>query len=197
MLNPLGDPVTTSRGVYVPCLCHCGTPVFVRKALLAKQKTCGCEKGRYKHGSRKHAADGDRLYSVWSNMKQRCLNPKSTAYDRYGGRGIRVCAEWMEFIPFRDWALASGYAEGLSIERVDNEGDYTPVNCRWATATEQSRNRRSNHLFTRAGETRTLKEWAALSSVPYATVYARVIKLGWDIERALTQAPQGAANRRR
>ena len=197
MLNTIGVPVTTSRGTYVPCLCDCGTPVFIRKALLGKQKTCGCERGRYKHGlSKKHAADGERMYSVWSNMRQRCSNPNGKSWTNYGGRGIRVCDEWYDYVAFRSWALAGGYAEHLTLDRVNNDGDYEPGNCRWATRAEQSRNRRSNHVFTRNGQTKTLKEWASLSPVPYATVYARVIKLEWDIERALTQAPQGAARRR-
>lgn len=171
-------------------VCHCGTPVFVRRAMAGTQQSCGCGKGRYKHGaSKRHEHDGDRLYSIWSNMRQRCANPRGKSWENYGGRGITVCSEWDDFVVFRAWAVANGYAVGLTLDRRDNDGDYTPANCQWSTWAEQSRNRRSNLLFTRGGETKTLKEWTALGPVPYSTVYARVVKSGWDIERALTQAP--------
>jgi len=79
---------------------------------------------------------------VWSNMKTRCFNPNAQRYSQYGARGITVCEEWMEYLPFKEWALANGYREGLYIDRMDNDGDYIPNNCRWATASESNRNRR-------------------------------------------------------
>lgn len=89
----------------------------------------------------KHGQSGSRLYVVWSDMKGRCSNPNGIAWPYYGGRGIKVCDEWNEsFETFRDWANANGYAEGLELDRIDNNGDYCPSNCRWATRVQQMRN---------------------------------------------------------
>ena len=104
----------------------------------------GCRKGQknaFKHGEIK-----TKLYFVWNNVKDRCLNLKSKDYPDYGGRGITICNEWLEFIPFRDWALNNGYKENLVIDRENNNGNYEPSNCRWITMKESNRNRRFNKL---------------------------------------------------
>lgn len=90
-----------------------------------------------KHGLRRHP-----LYSVWCGMKQRCNYPKHVDYPRYGGRFIAVSREWSEFLPFYSWAIKNGWEKGLSLDRIDNDGDYTPGNCRWATYKTQAANRR-------------------------------------------------------
>ena len=100
-----------------------------------KQKSCGC------HKNIKHGGFGTRLYKIWEGMKSRCLNSNRKAYKNYGGRGITICNEWLEFIPFRDWALSNGYAEGLQIHR-ENDGNYEPYSCRWVTNTENARQKR-------------------------------------------------------
>ena len=89
----------------------------------------------------KHGGSYTRLYNIWSKMKSRCLNLNSKDYPNYGGRGITICPEWLEFIPFRDWALSNGYAEGLQIDRIKNKEGYYPNNCRWVTQKENIRNR--------------------------------------------------------
>ena len=99
----------------------------------------------YKHG---YAPEGKRssLYHSWVNMRQRCLNPHNPKYCRYGGRGIRVCDEWMSFDRFKEWAYKNGWEEGLSIDRIDNDGNYEPSNCRWVTVSSNSRRKRTTKI---------------------------------------------------
>ena len=87
----------------------------------------------------KHGGKGTRLYNIWNNMKQRILNPKNKDYKNYGGRGITICYEWLEFIPFRDWAMNNGYADNLEIDRINNNLGYSPENCQWITQKENMR----------------------------------------------------------
>ena len=141
------------------CLCDCGNEVDVYGCHLTcgHTRSCGCL--NLLHGETK-----TRLHSVWNEMIQRCENPNSQKYQLYGGRGIRVCNEWHEFIVFRDWALAHGYdaaaAYGVcTIDRKDVDGDYTPENCRWVSSKLQSNNRRTNHYIEIDGVSKTITEW--------------------------------------
>ena len=123
------------------------------------------------------------LFNIWSNMKSRCTNPKSTYYLRYGGRGITVCEEWMnDFETFCEWAIENGYQEHLTLDRIDNDGNYEPSNCRWTTPKEQSRNRSSNHTITLDGETKTMIEWCETFNINYHTAQSR-LNSGWDYEK--------------
>ena len=112
-------------------------------------KSCGCyQKSQSAKSKTTHGEHKTRLYKIWEDMKRRTLNPKHKAYKDYGGRGITICDEWKEHIPFRDWALSNGYSDELSIDRIDNDKGYYPDNCRWATKTIQSRNQRMKSTNT-------------------------------------------------
>lgn len=126
------------------CLCDCGKTTVVKYAHLKNGavKSCGCwNKAPKKHGLTAKSIR-PRIYGIWEGMKQRCNNPKVDRYPRYGGRGIKVCQEWMDsFESFYKWAMSHGYADNLTIDRINNDGDYTPDNCRWVTIAENIKNR--------------------------------------------------------
>ena len=134
-----------------------------------------------------HGKQPARLYRIWSNMKNRCTNPNADNYSFYGGRGIKVCDEWRDdFVPFRAWAMANGYADNLTLDRIDNDGDYSPANCRWETHLRQCNNTRRNHLLTFQGETHTISEWARIVGMKADTLERRINYRGWPVEKALT-----------
>lgn len=173
------------------CQCDCGNEVISDKHRLSSgnTKSCGCihkeTLAARNRANAKHGMRGTHLYSVWHNMKDRCYRQKCKEYPRYGERGICVCDEWLNnFESFRDWAMASGYKDGLTIDRIDNNGNYEPTNCRWSTGKEQANNRRSNHTITYNGQTRTLKEWAELYGIPYGLLKNR-IRANMPMEKAL------------
>lgn len=119
-------------------------------------------------------------------MIDRCENPKGASYHNYGGRGITICPLWRnDFTAFCEWARTHGYRQGLSIDRIDNDGDYSPDNCRFVGAKEQARNRRTNHIISFQGETKTLIEWAETIDMHPHTLQKRLAS-GWSIKRALT-----------
>jgi hypothetical protein len=172
------------------CLCDCGTRRLVTGGNLlgGHSRSCGCataESAALRF--RTHGQAGTRLHQVWGNMIQRCHNPANERYGYYGGRGIRVCEEWEDFAMFRDWALKAGYREGLTIERLDNDGDYEPGNCTWTTRQRQARNRRTNRFLTAFGEVKTVADWAEdpRCQVGYYTLHSR-LGLGWPSQRAIS-----------
>ena len=121
------------------------------------------------HGGRK-----THLYSIWCAMKRRCNCPSDKRYKRYGGRGIKVCEEWKDFANFRDWSVAHGYKPELTIDRVDNNGNYCPDNCRWVTRAVQNRNYSRNHLITYQGKTMCIADWEEETGINRGTILWRI-----------------------
>lgn len=119
-------------------------------------------------------------------MIQRCENPNRKAYHRYGGRGVKVCKEWHDVTLFYKWASQNGYNDNLTIDRIDNNRDYEPNNCRWINPKQQANNRRSNIIYEINGISHTLKEWTEIYNMPYKVVFERVRYCKWDILFALT-----------
>lgn len=145
----------------------------------------GNKNPNYKHGLR-----NTRLFRIWNNMKTRCYNPNAEHYDRYGERGIIVCDEWLnDFQAFYDWAMSNGYQENLTLDRKDNDGPYSPNNCRWATQKEQANNTSRCKYITINGETKTAREWCTITGVNYSTALDRIRTCGWSPEKAVTTPP--------
>lgn len=167
------------------CVCECGNEKIVRGTHLKNEKirSCGCllKNKKYKHGMSR-----TRIYKVWEHIKFRCYNKKSCNYKNYGGRGIEICDEWKnDFYSFHNWAIKNGYRDDLTIDRINNNGNYEPSNCRWITPKEQANNRRSNTYINYNKETHTLTQWAEKLNMKPTTLLAR-LKKGWSIEKTLS-----------
>jgi len=122
-----------------------------------------------------HGMSNTKLFKVWQEMKFRCSSPNCANYKSYGGRGIKVCEEWQDFEPFYQWASTNGYQEGLTIERKDNNGNYEPENCKWATKKEQANNKRNNIIVEIDGVTHTVSEWCDITGVSRPALLNRLI----------------------
>lgn len=134
-----------------------------------------------------HGMSNHPLYSVRKSMIQRVTKPSNCHYALYGGRGIKICEEWLKSpSSFFDWALKNGYKRGMSIDRIDNNGDYCPENCRWVTQKEQTRNTRRNNKITFNGETMCISDWAKKLGFSHQVAINKRIKMGWSVERALS-----------
>lgn len=165
------------------CRCDCGNETVKTTSSLANGRTVAC--GCY-NPSRTHGGVGKPEYQVWSAMVQRCTTPGHKAYPHYGGRGIKVCARWRHsFQNFYD-DMGPRPGKGYSLDRIDNDGDYEPSNCRWATQRQQMNNCRINHRLTFNGQTMTINQWAAKTGINNTTIHQR-LKHGWSIERTLTE----------
>lgn len=125
-----------------------------------------------------------RLYSIWHNMKSRCTNTKMAHFDRYGGRGIKVCDDWQKFEPFYEWAMSHGYSDTLTLDRIDVDGNYEPSNCRWVDMYVQNNNTQKNHYITYKGQTKTAAEWARQYGL-HRCVFNNRIRRGWSFEKAV------------
>lgn len=163
-----------NRRKFYLCQCDCGKETVVRSDELRNghTKSCGC---LYKESrtevSKTHGKSNTKLYWIWKNMNSRCNSKSDNAYKYYGGRGIKVCDEWLhDFQVFYDWAMANGYKPGLTIDRINNDGNYEPNNCRWATRKEQGDNTRRTVHITVNGITKNTTEWAETIGVSIQTI---------------------------
>lgn len=172
------------------CKCDCGKECIVHGSSLKSGNTTSC--GCYKTENAKKLYSGvrqndKRLYAVWNQIKQRCFNKNCKSYHNYGGRGIRMYGSWANnYESFYHWAMQSGYKKGLEIDRIDNNADYCPSNCRFVNRDTQANNKRNVKLYTLNGVAKSLPQWCREYEQDYYVVRQRVYKLGWTIEDALT-----------
>lgn len=185
------------------CMCDCGnlTKPTLSSIISEKIKSCGCwkaekareriSKSNYKHGKGNYQ---NKLYRVWSSMKNRCNNKNNPEYKNYGGRGITVCELWQrDFESFEEWAINNGYADGLTLDRINVNGNYEPNNCRWATRKVQAINKRNNRMdtitMTAFGETKSVRLWLEddRCNVEHRGTLFYRLGCGWSHEKALTQ----------
>lgn len=175
----------TRNGHWFACRCDCGKEITVHGGELRMKRSlsCGHDGSTFKHGGKRRHGDQDRAYDTWVGMRSRCNNPTMPSYANYGGRGIRVCERWSEFPAFLA-DMGHPPSPEHSIDRINNDGNYEPSNCRWATAAVQRRNSRRVVLVTINGKTQCLKDWCLELGLSYGTVSERV-RRGYDPFAAL------------
>lgn len=183
------------------CRCECGNEVILTTDRMNgknQTKSCGCLRLRKGNQySLKHGKSKSKLYSKWANMKDRCYNSNCRNYKNYGARGIKVCEEWLGengFANFYSWASKNGYDEDAeygecTLDRIDVNGNYEPLNCRWVDVLTQNNNMRSNKFICFNDEIHTMAEWSRILSIPYRTLKSRLRKM--PIEIAFTKAYKG------
>jgi len=174
---------------YWKCLCDCGEEIVVYSSnlLSGDNVSCGCYHSKelstrnYKHGFSK-----TRLEHIRKDMYRRCYAPKTVGYPRYGGRGIIMCDEWKNNpASFFEWAVNNGYEEHLTIDRINNNGNYEPSNCKWSTMKEQANNTRRNRYYTVNGLSKNINQWSNYLGIKVATLYGRLYS-GWSEEKTFT-----------
>lgn len=180
-------PKTVSGRTAWRCLCDCGQEASIALSALhgGLTKSCGCFRREHsKSMNQSHGRSQTSEYHVWAGVVQRCNNPKNQAFHNYGGRGIRVCEQWATFEGFY---ADMGASNGLTLERMNNDGNYEPANCKWATRKEQNSNRRDNVFLEHAGLRLTLTQWSEKMHIALGTIQKR-LKLGWSTRDTLEAA---------
>lgn len=185
-ISPKGKPC-----VVWECVCDCGNVVKVLRQSLVSENTCSCgclQKECVSAAIKTHGKSQTRLYHVWEDIKARCYNPRSQYFHIYGAKGVALCEEWHDYDAFEKWAFANGYNEKASrgectLDRIDGNGNYEPMNCRWTTSKEQSNNTSRNRLITYDGRTQTIAQWSEEFCIPYNKLLWR-INHSWDLKRA-------------
>lgn len=180
-----GRLTVVPRGVGsgIRCLCDCGNEKITSSTnlVLGRITSCGCGLARAERRT-KHSMSHTKSHRQWTSMRQRCENPNNPSYPRYGGRGIAVCDRWQEFANF--YADMGDRPSGKSIDRIDQNGPYSPENCRWASTKDQARNMRSNRMLSMGGETYCIAEWSERTGIATRKISQRLSR-GWPVERAL------------
>jgi len=179
-----------NRGARWDCQCECGNTTVSRSDALktGRAKSCGCHRAelggkRLKEINTTHGMYGTPEYKTWQSMLNRCRNENNPSYKDYGGRGISVCDEWESFENF--YADMGNKAEGMSIERIDVNGDYSKENCSWADNKQQANNKRNNHVIKHKGERRTLSQWAEYYAIPVWKLSQRLTRDGLSFSEAI------------
>lgn len=189
VVNKADDKVSSNgkkRDAWL-CICDCGNEIIVAGPSLriGNTKTCGCS--RHGENRKKHGQCYNRIYRVYYGMKNRCYNENVKSYKDYGAKGIKICDEWMNsFEAFYECAMDNGYDDSLTIDRIDNNGNYCPENCRWVTRKEQNNNTSQNRFIEYKGQRHTVAEWANITGITAETIRGRLNR-GWTGEKALTE----------
>ncbi len=198
-LTLIEETVCTAKKHKWLCKCDCGnyTEVSIYHLKNGECKSCGCLRDEVAtnrcYSMSRHNMARTRIYRVWGGMIARCKNSNNKDYKNYGGRGISICDEWLDFMNFEAWAMENGYADELTIDRIDVNGNYEPSNCRWIPISEQQKNRRSSVLVEYNGETHCLKEWAKITGIPYHTLHRRKQK-GWSVSKMFETPLRGSGH---
>lgn len=175
------------------CRCDCGNEKIIAGKCLSdgSSKSCGCYRSEFQSKRmQSHGMSNTRIYHEWDSMKNRCFN-KRPGTESWNGKGIKVCEEWMGktgFKNFYKWAINNGYSDQLTLDRIDNNKDYSPENCRWADYIIQNNNSSNNVMIEYHGEIKTIAQWAKEYGINYQTLYSR-IKRGYEIGNALNKSP--------
>jgi hypothetical protein len=190
---------TDARGeAHWDCVCDCGglaSPAGYALRVGAST-SCGCFHNEVTGGiNRTHGKTRTPTYLAWNNMRRRCQDPENPNYRSYGARGISVCDRWQIFENFLA-DMGERPARGLELDRIDNDGNYEPGNCRWATRMQQAENKTTNRRLTIDGETKTVSEWGRLTGLGLKRISARINKLGWTPERAILEPVHASKGRR-
>lgn len=187
-LTVIRKDVSINGRMYWECECECGNHTFVSGGNLktGEVKSCGCLVFNATH-SKTHGLSNTKEYKIWSAIKSRCYNSNNKSYADYGGRGIKMCDEWKNsFESFYDWVSKTRDSTEKSIDRIDNDKDYSPENCKWSTHKEQTNNRRICHQFTHNGKTQSLSLWCDELGLDYKRTHNRIFKLGWSFEKSIS-----------
>lgn len=194
--------IKSEKGKRTKCLCRCscGTEKYVDSSSLrsGSTKSCGCLKNemlksglRTTHGLRNHP-----LYIIWCHMKHRCYNKNNKRYNTYGKLGVKLIDEWLDFKNFHDWSIANGYKKGLSIERKNPTGDYSPSNCTFIPMLLQPSNRRNSMYVEFEGQQIRLIELCQKHDVDYNRIWQRIKLYGWTVERAISEPSKQLTGRK-
>lgn len=195
------------RQTYWKCRCDCGKIKEINGAKLKNghTKSCGClpRKAKVKSDVQRschlktHGMSETRIYRIYHKMKLRCYSKVNPAYPAYGGRGITICDEWLnDFMEFYNWSMDNGYADDLSIDRIDNNKGYSPDNCRWTTKKQQANNTRSTIFLTYKGETKPASEWSEITGIPQDTLTYRK-RSGWSDDECIETPLWGRMGKKR